>query len=154
MKETRHIKVTPYNPIWAEQFEAEALQIKKVLQDTRIAVHHVGSTSVPGLPAKPKIDIIAVVKGHPSETIKKLEEIGFVYRGEYNIPVHCGFSKRGAVEVNLHVYQEGHPEIALNLTFRDYLRSHPQVRDEYGAMNLISKGHSIERFMNSKDFKE
>lgn len=136
MKETRHIEVTPYNPIWAEQFEAEALQIKKVLQNTCIAVHHVGSTSVPGLPAKPKIDIIAVVKGHPSETIKKLEEIGFVYRGEYNIPMHYGFSKRGAVEVNLHVYQEGHPEIALNLTFRDYLRSHPQVRDEYGAMKL------------------
>lgn len=136
MKETRKIEVTPYNPLWPEQFEAEALQIKKTLADFCVAVHHVGSTSVPGLPAKPKIDILAVVVGHPSETIKKLEEIGFVYRGEYNIPLHYGFSKRGAVEVNLHVYQEGHPEIELNLTFRDYLRSHPQTRDAYGALKL------------------
>ncbi|HSX04545.1 MAG TPA: bifunctional GrpB family protein/GNAT family N-acetyltransferase [Rhabdochlamydiaceae bacterium] len=136
MKETRKIEVISYNPLWGEQFQQEKAQITQALGDLCVAVHHVGSTSVPGLAAKPKIDIIAVVGCHPSETVKKLEAIGFEYRGEYNIPMHYGFSKRGKVQVNLHVYEEGHPEIELNLTFRDFLRSHPELRDEYAALKL------------------
>ncbi|CCB89430.1 GNAT family N-acetyltransferase [Simkania negevensis] len=135
MKEVRKIEVVPYDPSWPEQFEVEAGLIRDALGDHCIAVHHVGSTAVPGLCAKPKIDIILVSKS-PEATIQKLEKIGFKYRGEYNIPMHYGFSKRGERDVNLHVYQERHPEITLNLTFRDYLRSHPEVRDEYGALKL------------------
>lgn len=147
MKEAREIEVAPYNPLWPEQFEQESSQIKKILGNGCMAVYHVGSTSVPGLAAKPKIDILVVVKNHPSETITKLETIGFVYRGEYNIPMHYGFSKRGGVNVNLHVYQEGHPEIELNLTFRDYLRSHPDLRDEYAAIKsrLLQDKSSFEK---------
>ncbi len=136
MKETRKIEVTSYNPLWTEQFALEANLIKKALGPLCIEVHHVGSTSVPGLAAKPKIDILVVVKNHPAKTIEKLEAIGFEYRGEYNIPMHYGFSKRGLIGVNLHVYQEGHPEIELNLTFRDYLRTHPQLRDDYAALKF------------------
>ena len=145
-KETRKIEVIPYDPVWPEQFELEAGHIKEALGDNCLAIHHVGSTSVPGLAAKPKIDIIAVVS-HPEDTIEKLGAIGCDYRGEYNIPMHYGFSKRGKVHVNLHVYQEGHPEIELNLTFRDYLRSHPEVRDEYAKakQDLLNKKSSFEK---------
>lgn len=148
MKQTRKIEVVPYNPLWPKQFEEQAEFIKKALGNHCLQVHHVGSTSVPGLPAKPKIDIVAVVK-HPflEEDIKKLEAAHFVYRGEYNIPMHFGFSKRGPLEVNLHVYEEGHPEIELNLTFRDYLKTHPAMRDEYGALklHLLEKESSFEK---------
>jgi GrpB-like predicted nucleotidyltransferase (UPF0157 family)/GNAT superfamily N-acetyltransferase len=141
------IEVVPYNPMWPQQFEQEAKLIKQALGDACVAVHHVGSTSVPHLPAKPKIDIIVVVKCHPAETVDKLKAVGFEYRGEYNIPLHFGFSKRGRVEVNLHLYRQGHPEIELNLMFRDYLRSHPEVRDEYGAwkLKLVQDPSSFEK---------
>ena len=145
-KEIRKIEVVPYDSDWPKQFEAEAELIRNALGDECIAIHHVGSTSVPGLAAKPKIDMIAAVK-NPEGVIQKLESIGFKYRGEYNIPMHYGFSKRGEKEVNLHVYEEGNPEIELNLTFRDYLRSHPEVRDEYGALklDLLKKKTSFEK---------
>ncbi len=133
--EKRKLELAPYDPNWPERFEDEAGKIKDALGDNFLAVHHVGSTSVPGLAAKPKIDIIAVVK-EPEKSIKQLEPAGFDYRGEFNIPMHYGFSKRGSVNVNLHVYEKNHPEIELNLTFRDYLRSHPEIRDEYAALKL------------------
>ena len=143
MKKT---EVVPYNPEWPKMFEVEAAIIKRALGDNCIAIHHVGSTSVPGLKAKPKIDIIAVVK-EPANTISPLEEFGIQYRGEYNIPQHYGFSKRGKVDVNLHIYAKGHPEIGLNLLFRDYLRSNPQVRDEYAILkeNILTDKTSLFR---------
>lgn len=70
----------------------------------------------------------------PKTAINTLALIGYEYRGEYNIPLHYAFSKRVGVRVNLHVYQKGHPEIALNLTFRDYLRQHESAREEYAAL--------------------
>ncbi|MBS0650484.1 MAG: GrpB family protein [Verrucomicrobia bacterium] len=135
MQQKKQIEVVPYNPEWPVMFEKESSIIKAALGNQLIAVHHIGSTSVPGLAAKPKIDMIVVVKD-PCQTIEKLEAIGFQYRGEYNIPLHYGFSKRGGVDVNLHIYEEGHPEIELNLLFRDYLRDNPSARDAYAALKI------------------
>jgi len=143
------IKVVPYNPDWKKQFEIEAIKIKEILGDHCIAIHHIGSTSIPGLAAKPKLDIIAVVH-NPVATIERLESIKFHYKGEYNIPLHYGFSKRGAVDVNLHVYEEGNPEIALNLCFREYLRKNTAVRDEYATLKqkLLQEEASVEKDNN------
>lgn len=145
-KEKRKIEVAPYDSRWPELFELEAHHIQEALGENCTAIHHVGSTSVPGLAAKPKIDIIAVVR-RPEDSIQSLKAIGFDYRGEFNIPLHYGFSKRGEVSVNLHVYQEGNPEIELNLTFRDYLRNHPEIRDEYARLKyaLLEKESSHEK---------
>lgn len=131
----KQIEVVPYNSEWPVMFEKESSTIQAALGDQLIAIHHIGSTSVPGLAAKPKIDMIVVVKD-PLQTIAKLEAIGYQYRGEYNIPLHYGFSKRGDVDANLHVYEEGHPEIELNLLFRDYLRNNPAARDAYAALKI------------------
>lgn len=133
------IQVVPYDPSWSHFFEKEATLIKQALGDNAIAVHHIGSTSVPGLAAKPKIDVVAVVKNNiPEMSIQAqhdLERLGYEYRGEYNIPLHYGFAKRGGeIDFNLHVYEEFHPEIELNLCFRDYLRNHPNKRDEYARL--------------------
>ncbi|MBP9692839.1 MAG: GNAT family N-acetyltransferase [Alphaproteobacteria bacterium] len=128
------IEVVPYNPDWPRIFEADAAQMKQALGDNCIAVHHVGSTAVPGLCAKPKIDIILVVKDMV-HVVQNLEKIGYEYRGEFNIPLHLGFKKRPPLSnVNLHVYEEGNPEIELNLLFRDYLRTHPEPLEEYAAL--------------------
>lgn len=127
------IEVVPYDTNWPHIFEKEEALIRQALSDNFLAIHHIGSTSVPGLTAKPKIDMIAVVQD-PMLARAQLEKIGIQYRGEYNIPLHYGFSKRRDIDLNLHVYEEFHPEIELNLCFRDYLRNHPNKRDDYARL--------------------
>lgn len=144
---TRRIEVVPYDSNWPRLFEEEATKIKQALGENCLAVHHIGSTSVPGLCAKPKIDIIAVVKDRTVIT-HDLEAIGYQYRGEFNIPFRLAFTKRGNIpEVNLHVFEEGNPEIELNLLFRDFLRSHPETQKEYAnlKLNLVNQDASHER---------
>ena len=72
----KHVIVTPYNPDWPAMFEAEAAKIREALGDNCLAIHHIGSTSVPGLAAKPKIDIIAVVDD-PANAIGSFREHRF-----------------------------------------------------------------------------
>jgi GrpB-like predicted nucleotidyltransferase (UPF0157 family) len=126
---TRKIEIVPYHPAWPSLFAEEETKIKQALGEQCMAVHHIGSTAVPGLCAKPKIDIIAVIQER-ALIIHNLEKGGYRYRGEFNIPFHRGFSKRdNTPEINLHVYEEGNPEIELNLLFRDYLRTHAEARE-------------------------
>lgn len=140
------LTVVPYNPHWPNLFEKEAVLISNALGNNCVALHHVGSTAVPGLCAKPKIDILAVVTD-PRDIKEALQACGMTYRGEYNIPFHYGFSKRGEVDVNLHVYEIGHPEIELNLLFRDYLRASKEARDAYGKLKetLLDDESSFEK---------
>lgn len=139
MKQKKLIELVPYNPIWPQLFAAEASIIKTALGQNCNAVHHIGSTSVPGLSAKPIIDIIIVVKD-PLLAKQQLATIAICYKGEYNIPLHYGFNKREGTHLNVHVYQEGHPEIELNCLFRDYLQTHDTIRDEYALLkkNLLA----------------
>ncbi len=146
MSKTKNIEILPYNPSWPYMFEVEAAHIKQALGSNLLEIHHIGSTAVPGLPAKPKIDMIAVVQD-PLLAIPRLEAIGLKYKGEYNIPLHYGFSKRGEIDLNLHVYEASHPEIELNLMFRDYLRNHPNRRDDYAQLKkeLIQDESSLNK---------
>ncbi|MBA3813911.1 MAG: GNAT family N-acetyltransferase [Alphaproteobacteria bacterium] len=133
---TRKIEILPYNPAWPQMFEEEAAKIKQSLGENCIAIHHIGSTAVPGLCAKPKIDIILSVKTMHS-LIRDLEKLAYEYRGEFNIPLHLGFRKRPPLpNINLHVFEEGNPEIELNLLFRDFLRNHPDARQAYANLKL------------------
>ena len=132
--QTNKVEVVPYDLNWPNIFEAEAALIKKALADNCIAIHHVGSTSVPGLAAKPKIDIIAVVQNLFFDK-SQLEAVGYKYRGGFNIPLRKCFTIRNAERnINLHVFEENDPEIELNILFRDHLRGNPSARDEYALL--------------------
>lgn len=125
------IVVVPYNENWPMMFESERAKIQDALKDNCLEVYHIGSTSVPGLDAKPKIDIIVVSKDREG-VIPKMELIGYRYKGEWNIPFKYGFTKRGELDVNLHMFfDKNHPEIELNLGFRDYLKTHPEALEAY-----------------------
>lgn len=143
---SKKIVVTPYNPDWPKTFAREASTIQEALGDNCIAVHHVGSTSVPGLLAKPVIDIILIVKD-PEKAILPLENLSFKYKGEYNIPLRYYFSRSEGVATNLHVYEENHPEIELNLLFRDYLKANPEAKEEYARLkeSLLKEKSSYEK---------
>jgi GrpB-like predicted nucleotidyltransferase (UPF0157 family) len=131
--QTKHIEIVPYDANWPAMFETEKEIISAALGDNFVAIHHIGSTAVPGLAAKPKIDVIAVAKDREN-AIANLEKAGYAHKGEWNIPLKCGFTKRSTA-VNLHLFfDEDHPEIELNLKFRDYLLTHPDVCGEYAAI--------------------
>ncbi len=134
-----NIVIADYNIEWPSIFAKEAKIIHDAFGTNCIAIHHIGSTSVEGLAAKPKIDIIVVLKSNHN-AISILESIGYCYRGELNIPFRLYFRKKDTnPEFNLHVYEEGNPEIELNLLFRDYLRKSPKLCEEYMQLkyNLI-----------------
>ena len=139
----KEIKIVKYNPEWPKLFEEAAYIIKQALGHNFIAIDHIGSTAIPGLAAKPRIDVICQVDD-TKRSIAQLEVIGYKYKGEWNIPFKYGFTKRDGIEINLHIYKTGHPEIELNIRFRDFLRQNQSARDEYQQLkyNLLENENS------------
>ncbi|MBR1735290.1 MAG: GrpB family protein, partial [Alphaproteobacteria bacterium] len=134
MSKHKKIEVTEYNSEWPAMFKEEKNIITEALGDNCVSIHHVGSTSVPGLIAKPKIDIIAIANDR-EKAITDLEKVEYMHQGEWNIPLKCGFAKRTGIHVNLHMFfEENHPEVELNLAFRDYLRTHEDAKIAYGNL--------------------
>ncbi|BAG39984.1 hypothetical protein OTT_0526 [Orientia tsutsugamushi str. Ikeda] len=147
MQKIDRVEIKPYDPNWPHIFEKEAPLIRQALRDNCIAIYHVGSTSVPGLAAKPKIDIIAVVRNLFFDKLQ-LEAVGYKYRGGFNIPLRRSFTIRTADKnINLHVFEENDPEIELNILFRDHLRENPSARDEYALLKykLIAEESSHQK---------
>lgn len=131
------------DPAWPDRFEADALAIRSVLHERALAVDHVGSTSVSGLPAKPIIDILLQVPDSADEPayVPALESLGYwlhIREAEWlEHRVLYQRVERGCPhDVNLHVLspQHGAQEIARMLGLRDWLRSHPVDRDRYAAV--------------------
>lgn len=126
----KKIEIVPYDSSWPKTFKTYEKQLRELLRENCIDVHHIGSTSVPGLSAKPKIDILCVVKDLKS-TIASLEQGGYKFGGEFNLPLRLFFSKRDPDSINLHVVNESSGEIEWNLTFRNYLRENKDARELY-----------------------
>ena len=129
------IEVKPYDASWVSAFNQEAVALSYVFGDAMVAIHHIGSTSIPGLAAKPIIDILVVLK--ETRTIDRFSaamvKLGYRVRGECldaEIPGTRGrfyFSKdTGAVRTHqVDACAVGHSEVTDKLAFRDYLRSRP-----------------------------
>ncbi|MBH1989732.1 MAG: GNAT family N-acetyltransferase [Alphaproteobacteria bacterium] len=146
MGSIKHIEIFPYTAEWQKQFEDESNRIKNTLGDICHQVHHIGSTAVPGLSAKDTIDILCVVNDLSNSLV--LQELGYVFKGELNIPLRYYFSKNTpTLKVNLHVVEPDHGFIHLNLCFRDYLRSNEKTRLDYEALKhrLIQDPINFER---------
>lgn len=142
----KHIEVVPYNLDWPMMYESEAENIKKALGDNCIALHHIGSTSVPGLAAKEDIDILCVVKELRSALI--LQNIDYIFKGELNIPLRYFFSKKTInFKINMHVTEKDHGFVDLNLSFCKYLKTHPHTRQAYQELKyrLLQDPMSFER---------
>ncbi len=135
----RKIEVVDYNPDWPKMFEEEAKFIKKALGGNCIAIHHIGSTSVPGLSAKPIIDILPVVKDilKVDKATKPMERLGYEAKGEYGIAFRRFFQKGKDVRThNVHVFEEGDTEIDRHLRFRDWMRTHDDDARSYAKLKL------------------
>jgi GrpB-like predicted nucleotidyltransferase (UPF0157 family) len=132
------ILTADYDPQWPELFGREADRIRAVLGDLALRIEHTGSTSVPGLVAKPIIDILLVVTDSADENtyVPALEAAGYLLRiREINWYEHRMFKGPDA-EINLHVFSSGCPEIDRMLMFRDWLRNNAADRDLYARTKL------------------
>ena len=127
-----------YSPDWPAAFECEAANIRGLLGDAAVDVHHIGSTSVPQLAAKPVIDILPVVRSieRVDELTPALVATGYKPWGEYGIAGRRLFTKDcdGVRTHNVHVFAVDSPEIERHLAFAEYLRRHDAVRQEYESL--------------------
>ena len=134
----QHVIVTEYNPLWPQLYRQEAEQIRAILRDNCVAIHHIGSTAVVGLCAKPVIDIMPVVVSLARVDAQKkaFEAIGYEVLGEFGIAGRRYLRKGGDERTHqLHIFEQGADEqIERHLALRDYLRAHPQDAAAYGRL--------------------
>ena len=130
---TEPIELVDYDPRWPERFRLEADRIRAALGDRALRVEHTGSTAVPGLAAKPIVDIVLVVADSADEEsyVPALEPAGYVLRIREPDWYEHRVLKLPDPKVNLHVFSEGTPEIDRMLLFRDRLRADEGERELY-----------------------
>lgn len=133
----RKVEVVEFKKEWHEEFHQEKQQLKQIIQKNWIEGHHIGSTSVEGLVAKPIIDILIEVS-HIKEIDKKresFEHLGYQALGENGIKGRRFFQKGGLNRTHhVHVYERNHPDVKRHLLFRDYLRAHPERAVAYASV--------------------
>lgn len=141
------INIVDYNPKWPQIFNALKAIFEECFSDLFINVEHVGSTSVPNLAAKPKIDLDIIVENEEkvSAVIVELEKLGYQHRGNLGIKGREAFARpsnfvpitkteKEWMEHNLYICIQGVPSLQNHLLFRDYLRTHPKAVEEYGTL--------------------
>jgi GrpB-like predicted nucleotidyltransferase (UPF0157 family) len=127
------VELRPYDPEWPRQYELEAQRIMAILGGQALRLEHVGSTSVPGLAAKPIIDMLLVVTDSAAEAayVVALEQAGYRLRIREPDWFEHRLLKGPGMDVNLHVFSDGCQEIDRMIGFRDHLRAHAEDRDLY-----------------------
>ncbi|MBA7498080.1 hypothetical protein ES704_00814 [subsurface metagenome] len=152
----RRVGIVSYNPNWKEIYKEESKKIKNVLSDIIVDIHHIGSTAIPGIKAKPVIDILVEVKDIEAvdRYNNKMEELGYEVMGEYGIPKRRFFRKGGNNRTHhIHIFQVGNEEIERHINFKEYLIAHPDKAREYSKLKekLTNKyTYDVENYTNGK----
>ena len=151
--------IVPHRDSWKDDFENEAALLRRAFGSALTALHHIGSTAVPGLPAKPVIDILAEFTDLPAADAcsAAMQALGYEVMGEFGIAGRRYYRKKGASGKRthqVHGFVSGTPDVARHLAFRGYLRCHPGTVLAYGVLKLrllSSTRGDIEAYMDGKD---
>ncbi len=137
MSDISHTKIIPYQSEWSEEFKSEVKILQNVFDDKAINFEHIGSTSVPGLSAKPIIDIAVMIKSH-EEADSFTETLALVGCKFNSSSTERHFYTKGRpIEYHLSItYADRGGFLSRQILFRDYLRSHPESRDEYSKLKV------------------
>ncbi|HEX2594511.1 MAG TPA: GrpB family protein [Rhizomicrobium sp.] len=133
------VELLPPSPEWAETAAHETARLKAALGNALVTVHHIGSTSIPGILAKPIVDMIPIVTDLSALDAREdaIRALGYRWMGEFGLPGRRYCSLNDPVtnkrKVQLHCYAEGDPSVTRHLAFRDYLRAHHAIAKEYEA---------------------
>ena len=147
---SRQVVILDPQTRWRSEFEDMGTDLRRILGDTALRIDHIGSTSVPGLGAKDIIDIQVTVAdlGRMTEFVTRMKKAGFLQRGDVHRDNFVGLPDGTSIELekkyfreaegdrrrHMHIRQEGRFNQRYALLFRDYLRQHPEVAQEYAAL--------------------
>jgi GrpB-like predicted nucleotidyltransferase (UPF0157 family) len=148
------IHLSDYDPQWQILFSAEARRIALGLPGD-IAIEHIGSTAVPGLIAKPIIDIMVGTEPHHDlEVVRKaLVGLGYEDMGEAGVPGRIYFRRRSGAGFNIALVPRGSRLWVANLAFRDHLRTNPDARREYAETKRRAFDNGIQSLLAYSDYK-
>jgi len=155
----RKVEVVPHDPRWRDAFEAEAKHVAAALGENVVAIHHIGSTAIPNIYAKPVVDLLVEV-GDITEVDGRssaMESLGYEVLGEYGIPGRRYFRKdnrEGIRTHHIHAFEAGAAEVGRHLAFRDYMRAHPVDAQRYSELKRsLAEEHpqSFDGYMDGKD---
>jgi GrpB-like predicted nucleotidyltransferase (UPF0157 family) len=155
---TRKVAIVPHDRNWQKVFEEEAPQLLIAFGSNTMAIHHIGSTAISTIYAKPIIDILVEVRD-----IKKVDDrnaaiasLGYIAMGEHGIAGRRFFRKDNQLGIrthHLHTFEVGSAQVERHLAFRDYLRSHPEDAQRYSDLKqklAQQYPNEIERYMDGK----
>lgn len=149
------VELVPYRQAWPLLYEQEKQRILAAIGEHVLDVQHVGSTAIPGIVAKPILDIgIAVPRFRKAAIcIPPMEKLGYRYRGELGIPYRHYFVRGEPRSYQVHMLERDGPEWERMLLFRDFLCAHPEVTQAYAELKLslaASYRHDVERYTDEK----
>ena len=136
---TAKVVVLPYDRTWKSDFEEIKTEIENVIGDFIIGIEHVGSTSVEGMSAKPCIDLDVIIKDYSvfDTVVSKLESIGYIHEGNLGIKDREAFKYSDKPHLKTHhlyVCPQYSEELHRHMSFRDYLKSHPEAVRKYSSV--------------------
>lgn len=152
----RKVELKAYDPEWIQLFEESSREIKQILKKNCIAVHHIGSTAIPNIYAKSIVDVLPVVKDIEliDSLNSKFENLGYVCMGEYGIAGRRFYWKsRNNRTHNIHLFEQGEPEILRHLRFRDFMLEHERYAKAYSVLKCCLAEeftYDIENYVNGK----
>lgn len=155
----QRVHLMPHDPRWAAEFAREASLVAEAFGEWHVAIHHIGSTAIPGICAKPVIDMLAAVSDVTRLDAKEpeMKALGYEVLGEFGLAGRRYFRKddaRGERTHQVHAFEIGSPQIERHLAFRDYLRAHPEPARQYEALKQRLAEHhpaDISAYTDGKD---
>lgn len=136
------MELAPHDPAWAVRAREAGEALSSVLGDTLIVIHHIGSTAISGIKAKPIVDLMPLVTSLADldACADRVKALGYDWRGEFGIAGrrYCTLidPRTGTRSIHVHFFARGWPDSERHLSFRDYLRAHPHEAREYEAQRL------------------
>jgi len=155
----KRITVVPYDPLWPQTFVVASGEVAIAMGSNLVEIHHIGSTSIPGIHAKPIIDMLAVASdlGAVDQLAARMESLGYEALGEFGIAGRRYFRRDNAAGERthqVHTFQQGSEHIERHLAFRDFLRSHAALANQYAELKQrLAEAHptDMNAYMDGKD---
>jgi GrpB-like predicted nucleotidyltransferase (UPF0157 family) len=154
------VELVPHSPHWAGMAARETVRLKAALGDELVAVHHIGSTAIPGIMAKPVVDLIPLVRSlaRLDELESAVRALGYKWFGEFGLRgrryCYLRDGETGQRLFQLHCYQSGADEVPRHLAFRDYLLAHPAIAREYETEKMRAaaiRPHDVNAYNDEKN---
>lgn len=153
------LRMVPHRESWKDDFASEAQRFRAAAGSALISLHHIGSTAIPGIHAKPIIDMLGEVRSLEAldDRSDAVRALGYEVCGEFGIRGRRYFRKDDAAGVRthqIHAFVAGSPDLKRHLAFRDYLRAHPARARAYNDLKVglvASCDGDVEAYMDGKD---